>query len=201
MSQTSDLAGIVGEAKEPVRQESEYRGELNAGAVDELRGLLAGVDTVVVTTLDGERQLRSRPMHLLQVDEWARLWFFVRASTDWVVAVPHSSAVNVTMADAPNARWISIAGRGNVLYDEVRNGDLWAVGGRAPFTGPGDPDLRLLCVTAEVADYWDAPHGPKNRMVSMAKALLRGDRDPISQDHNTLELTPNAESPTPPQLK
>ena len=41
-------------------------------------------------------------------------------------------------------------------------------------------------------------------IVGEAKEPVRQEseeRDPIPQDHNTLELTPNAESPTPPQLK
>ena len=41
--------------------------------------------------------------------------------------------------------------------------------------GLEDPDLALLCVHVEEAEYWDAPRSRMQRMLGLARAIATGD--------------------------
>jgi hypothetical protein len=51
--------------------------------------------------------------------------------------------------------------------------------------GLEDPDLGLLEVTVEDAEYWDAPANKTQRLFGLAKALSSGNTDRLGE-HGTV---------------
>ena len=48
--------------------------------------------------------------------------------------------------------------------------------------GASDPDLALLCVEIEQAEYWEAPGSAVKRLCGLAKALTTGDKSAIGDN-------------------
>jgi general stress protein 26 len=47
--------------------------------------------------------------------------------------------------------------------------------------GLEDPDLALLCVHVEEAEYWDAPQSRMQRMLGLARAIATGDTHELGE--------------------
>jgi len=103
------------------------------------------------------------------------LWFFTRASdakVDEALLHPH---VNVSDIEASQNRYVSVSGSATLVRDREKIRQLWNEGERAWFPrGPDDPDLALLRVSVERAEYWDGPAGaPAGLVLEDVKIDLR----------------------------
>lgn len=134
-----------------------------------LRARVAGVDTVMVTTIDEQGTLSSRPVTVQEVDEVGDVWFVVDRHADWV----HDGvdAVNVAFVDE-GSTWVSIAGRAALDDDAERIRRLWDPVLDAWFPdGPETDGVVALHVQADRWEYWTAPNQAA-RLVESAKATL-----------------------------
>ena len=163
----------------------------SAEARSELRDWLEGSRLVSLTTAGSDGLLRSRPLTLLEMDDEARLWFFVTITTPWVTELEPASPANATLIDSTDGTWVSVSGRVNLVWDEPRIEQLWSSAAEEFFIGPSDPDLRLLCLAADSTDHWDARG--VSRFEGMARAMIadqaaidnaigEGDETPDSAD-------------------
>lgn len=126
----------------------------------------------MVTTVDEHLRLVSRPMAVLRVDESADLWFFTSAAS----GKTHQLAqVNVSFADAGKSSFVSVFGRGELVYDRELVHSLWSPMAKPWFPkGPDDPDLVLLHVVTEGAEYWDAASSKLVRALATAASIVSG---------------------------
>ena len=67
--------------------------------------------------------------------------------------------------------WLSVAGRATLVDDRSMVREMWnpVVGAWFP-EGPDDPDVLLLRVDAESAEYWKEPGGRLASLLSFVKA-------------------------------
>ena len=142
-----------------------------------LRALVERMRTGMLTTVDAAGELRSRPLHTLALEHDARLWFFVSASSPKIDEMRREHGrVGVSYADLGKQDFASISGRGEIVRDRERMKELWSPWVKAFFPGGlEDPDLALLCVHVEQAEYWDAPGSTVRRLYGMVKARATGD--------------------------
>jgi general stress protein 26 len=122
-----------------------------------LADLIRGMKTAMLTTASAEGSLRSRPMATLGGEFDGTLWFFTRADAPKVGEVQHDEQVNVSYADADGQRFVSVSGRASLVLDPKKANELWDPIHAAWFPrGVEDPQVALLRVNAEKAEYWDA---------------------------------------------
>ena len=139
--------------------------------------LIKGIRFAMLTSVDPDGTLHSRPMTTQQAEFDGDLWFFTGQSTDLVAQVGRNPRVNVAYADADKNRYVSLAGTGRVVRDRQKMAELWNPAFKAWFPdGLDDPDLVLLRVTAIGPESWDAPNGKVVQALGFAKALLTGQR-------------------------
>jgi general stress protein 26 len=153
-------------------------------ALATLRDIVMRAKVGMMTTVDAEGRMRSRPLQTLEADADGRLWFFVGASSPKVeeLAAEHGS-VCVSYADSAKHDYASVSGRGEIVRDRQRMQDLWSPWVKVWFPkGLDDPDLALLCVQIESAEYWDAPGSAAKRLYALAKARATGDKDAIGEN-------------------
>ena len=136
-----------------------------------LADLIADSEVAMLTTEDADGTLRSRPLMTLEMDEQGRLWFLTELSTRKVGDMDQHRKVNLSYADVTRQSFVSISGRVRLLRDPDKARDLWTQRVK-PWLPSGleDPDLGLLEVTVEQAEYWDVPASRMQRLFGLTGA-------------------------------
>ncbi|MBY9080666.1 pyridoxamine 5'-phosphate oxidase family protein [Paenibacillus sp. HN-1] len=120
-------------------------------AVKTVRELIKGIDTAMFTTISDEG-LVSRPMKTQEVEFDGDLWFLTKKDTSKFDEILHDPRVNVVYADKS---FVSIRGTAKIVENVVKKKEFWNAGYEAFLkTGYDDPDVILIQVHAEAAEYW-----------------------------------------------
>lgn len=140
-----------------------------------LGGLIKDIQIAMLTTLDEDGSLRSRPMAAPQVAFEGELWFFTEADAPKVEESQQHRQVNVSFANPEHQDYVSVSGTASLVRDRQKMEELWSPWFRAWFPqGLDDPNLALLKVDVEKAEYWDAPSSTMVQLYGVVKATLTG---------------------------
>jgi general stress protein 26 len=124
----------------------------------------------MLTTIEPDGSLRSRPLETVEFDPEGRLWFFTQAhspKSERAQAGDHQ--VSLSYADPRDEDFASISGTARVLRDEDKMQGLWHADLERWFPrGLDDPDLALLEVRIDKAEYWDEPRGENVKIGTLA---------------------------------
>jgi general stress protein 26 len=132
------------------------------------------IKTCMLATLSGDR-LRSRPMHAMPDREAGCLWFITdqRGTKDEEIKV--ASDVCLAFADTGSNTYLSITGRAEVLRDATKARELWSAEAQAWWPkGPTDPEVRVLRVIPDSAEYWDTRGNTITVALKLAAARRSG---------------------------
>jgi general stress protein 26 len=142
-----------------------------------LREIVKAVDICMLATVDGRGDLHSRPMsNNRDVEFDGDLWFFTYGSSHKVDEVNRVSEVNASFADVENQLYASLTGRAEVVRDRAKIEELWKPELRAWFPeGVETPDIALLKVTVERAEYWDGSQSWVAHAAGLVSSLLTGE--------------------------
>lgn len=141
-----------------------------------LREMIKEIDFCMLTTVDENNDLHSRPMSLnSEVDQQGNLWFFTSANSHKVSELRRMPKCNVSFAKPDDNRYVSITGTAELVKDKRKIEELWKPILKAWFPeGTDQPDLALLRVGIEKAEYWDSPSSTVAQAVSFVSALVSG---------------------------
>jgi general stress protein 26 len=143
--------------------------------IQHLAHLIRGIKVAMLTTISEDGLLRSRPMVTQEEEFDGTLWFFTRADAAKVGEVQREEQVNVSYAHPDDQRFVSVSGRATLVRDHQEIQQRWGPLYKPWFPrGPADPQLALLRVDAEKAEYWDAPSGAMVQLLGFARALATG---------------------------
>jgi general stress protein 26 len=161
-----------------------------AEAIRKLGELIKGIQIAMLTTVTADGRLRSRPMATQNRAFDGDLWFFTGRWSGKTYELDKDQRVNVSYAAPSKNTYVSVSGSARTVVDKAKARELWTPVHRAWFPdGLDDPDLALVRVTVEDAEYWDAPSSTMVKLFGMAKALLTGESyNPA--EHERVRLTP-----------
>lgn len=143
-------------------------------SIDKFKKLTEGIDFCMLTTISGG-QLRSRPMSTQEMDENGELWFFTSDQTHKVDEIEADSRVNAAYSKPDDNTYVSVSGRGSISKDRQKIEKLWNPVLKAWFPkGLDDPNLALLKISVEEAEYWDSPNSTIVQLAGFVKALVTG---------------------------
>lgn len=146
----------------------------NKESTEKLKEMLEGIDFCMLTTIDGG-QLRSRPMSTQEFEFDGDLWFFTRDNTHKADEISKDPRVNVAYSKPDDNRYVSVSGTAEIVKDRAKMEELWSPVLKAWFPdGLEDPNICLLKVAVEQAEYWDAPSSTIVQLFGMAKAIATG---------------------------
>ena len=143
---------------------------------DKLTELIKDIKFAMFTTRHDNGHLHSRPMTTQNrhIDDGS-LWFFMSRSGDPVAEFEGDDQVNVSYADPGSDTYVSVSGVAENVEDQARKQALWNKGAEAWFKGGvTDPDLALVRVRIEHADYWDVKESKLVQLYKMAEAAVTG---------------------------
>lgn len=156
-------------------------------SIQKLKELLEGIDFTMMTTMAGGK-LHSRPMSTQEMDDNGVLWFFSRDNTHKADEIESDDRVNCAYSDPDQNRYVSVFGRAKVSRDRARMEELWNPIHRAWFPdGLDDPNICLIRVDVEEAEYWDAPSSTLVQLAGFAKAIITGQEADYGEN-KTLEI-------------
>lgn len=140
-----------------------------------IRELTEEVGVAMVTTMTAYGRHVSRPMAVQQTGNDNDLWFFTYSDSDKVKDVASHNSVNVALVGGKGGPWVSIAGHATVEYNKEKIDELWnpILKGWFP-DGKNTPNLALLRVEAESAEYWESAASKVATVVSFVKAMATG---------------------------
>jgi len=154
----------------------ETQQQKNAG-LEKIKDMVDDIRIAMMTTQDEQGNLVSRPMACMQMDADGTLWFFTKKASPKVTQVEqHDDKVNLSFADASDSDFVSISGTAKELDDRAKIDELWSDMAKPWFPkGKDDPELTLLKVHTELAEYWDSNDSRLVRLFEMARAAVTGD--------------------------
>ncbi|MDQ2698025.1 MAG: pyridoxamine 5'-phosphate oxidase family protein [Actinomycetota bacterium] len=143
--------------------------------------LVTAADIALVTTIGADGQLHSRPLAVLQDDFSDRVWFIVERTTEKAAEIAAHPRVNVSFASGSG--YLSLAGTARILSDDALIDQLWNPALEAWFEGGRDnPDLAVLEVTGDTAEYWAKTESGVFSLMKAVKALVTGEQPDIGEN-------------------
>lgn len=136
---------------------SRHAPERDAG-LEKLRGLIKDMHVAMLTTQGEDGRLFSRPLGTQGVERDGDLWFVTGFDSEKVREIEANPQVNVAYASKDHNTYVSISGTASVTRDRAAIEEHWTPAMSVFFPeGKDDPNLCMLRVQAQSAEYWDGP--------------------------------------------
>lgn len=148
-----------------------------------VRDLIKDVDTAMLTTVT-EEGLVSRPMKTQEVEFDGDLWFFTKKATEKYDEIMHDQDVNVAYA---GKSYVSVRGKAEIVEDLAKKKELWSKAyEKIMQTNYDDPNVVLIKVNAEAAEYWDT--GSFTKRMAFFYKRMTGQSAKSTDVNDTVEL-------------
>lgn len=124
----------------------------------------------------------GRPMALAHKDDNGDLWFVTGIDSAKAKEIHGDPRVLVTFQST--MRFVALTGTASIVRDKAKVDEVWSAGMKVWFPdGKDDPNIALLKVDAEEAEYWDNS-GTKGLkyLFEAAKALITGSTPEVAND-------------------
>lgn len=157
--------------------------------LQKLRELVKDIDFCMLTTVDENGDLHSRPMSSNgEIDPDGDIWFFTDATSHKVIEIAKAPKVNVSFADPDNQHYVSVTGAAQLVRDQKKIEELWKPEFKMWFPeGKDDPHIALLRINLEKAEYWDSPSSTIGYALSFVSSIVTG-KQPEFGENKKLDL-------------
>ena len=147
-----------------------------------LKKIVEDAKVAMLVTITSENKLVARPMQLQEVEFDGNVWFLTRKDTDKYEEIKNNDEVNVVIADKAYA---SISGKAEIVEDIDKKKEFWSKAYELMFDLEDytDPNLILIKIHAESAEYWDTSSTVKSIYNFVKKVVGNDDVDPDRKSH------------------
>ena len=159
--------------------------------VDQMYGLVEGIEIAMLTTRRMDGHLVSRPMATQARAAGADLWFVTDGETHKMDELVHDPHVNVSYYRDRTREWVSVSGTARVVNDRARIHELYRPDWKAWFPddgpgrdgGPDDPRLALVAVDAHSVVYMVSNTPRPVVLFEVVKGMITGQTPDIGETH------------------
>ncbi len=142
--------------------------------------LMKKIGFAMLVTRDGDK-LRARPMSAyLERDENA-IYFLTDARRHKDEEIARNPGINLSFANASDQKYVSVTGTAVVSNDRAKIKELFSTPAKAWWSSADDPDIRILKITPDDAEFWDSP-GSVISYVKLAAAAMTGSRPDLGDN-------------------
>jgi general stress protein 26 len=118
--------------------------------------IIGSINVGMLTTVQGDGQLRSRPMLCAHFD-FDTLWFLIKEARPIIADLMHNRVVNVAFSNPEKKLYASVTGVAQLVEDGKLVQKLWRSEMISWFPrGLQEPDLALLRVDIQHAEAWNS---------------------------------------------
>ncbi|SFK32879.1 General stress protein 26 [Halobacillus dabanensis] len=163
----------------------------NEETVKKIKDLIKDEKVAMLTTVSPEGKLMSRPMHTQEVEmDKEEIWFITEKDTEKYRDINRNPAVN--LAYAGNS-YVSISGTAEFVQDEKKKERYWnKIIEKVLNASADDPNVVLVKVTPEVAEFWESGLSVKTvkefvKKMTSSNSLEEGNdlKDTVKFNENT----------------
>ncbi len=155
----------------------------HAEGVKKIAELIKDLRMAMLVTIDERGFPNSRPMATQGEEFSGTVWFFTDRNSPKVRDVANNPSVNVVYMKSADESYLSLVGAAEVDNDRDRMRAMWSPWMKAWFDSAEDPELCLLRVNVEEAEYWDTPGGKVASLISLVKGAVTGDPGDMESNH------------------
>jgi general stress protein 26 len=157
-----------------------------AGDIDRVWGLMKKIGFAMLVTKDGAK-LRARPMTAYPERNENAIYFLTDARRHKDEEIAGNPDINLSFADAGDQKYVSVTGTAVVSNDRAKIKQLFSTPAKAWWNSADDPNIRVLKVTPDDAEFWDSP-GKVISYVKMAAALASGTHPDVSKENRKVAM-------------
>jgi len=150
--------------------------------LSKLYALIKDIKFAMLTTVDAQGHLRSRPMGTMEAEQDGHIWFFTALDSAKVEELRREHRVNLSYAAPGDNRYVSVSGNARLVDDREKIRALWNPGAKLFFEGPDDPRLGLLRVTPSEAEYWSSSSTWIGQAIDFVRARITGDTSKLGEN-------------------
>jgi general stress protein 26 len=163
--------------------------------LDELYGLIEGIEIAMFTTRRKDGRLVSRPMATQKREPGADLWFVTDVESEKIDELAADPNVALAYYNVKSWEWVSISGTATISQDRNMIRELYEEDWKAWFGdeggerngGPDDPRLALLLIDVKSAIY-----GKRNKpkplvLFELAKGMVTGTKPDVADVRSVTE--------------
>jgi general stress protein 26 len=142
--------------------------------------LMKKIGFAMLVTHDGDK-LRARPMSAYLDRDHNMIYFLTDARRHKDEEIARNPGINLSFADAGSQKYVSLTGTASVTNDRAKIKELFTTAAKAWWDSPDDPNIRVLKITPDDAEFWDSP-GTVISYVKMAAAAMSGSRPDLGDN-------------------
>lgn len=147
---------------------------------DRVWDLMKKIGFAMLVTRDGEK-LRARPMAAYIERDEGMIYFLTDARRHKDEEIARDPHVNLAFADAGSQKYVSLTGMAAISNDRAKIRELFSTPAKAWWDSADDPNIRILKITPDDAEFWDSP-GTVVSYVKMAAAAVTGSRPDVGDN-------------------
>jgi general stress protein 26 len=146
-------------------------------SVEKLVKMIKEMDFGMLTTTDTDGSLRSRPMSVNgKIEDNGAIWFLTYGESNKVLEAQEHPQVNVSFSDIKNQKYVSLSGTAQLVRDKTKIKEMWQPELKPWFPqGVDTPDIALLRINPEKAEYWDTPSALVAQTLAFVNSITGAD--------------------------
>ena len=152
--------------------------------LDELYELIEGIEIAMLTTIEADGSLTSRPMATQKRRDGVDLWFVTSTETHKADALRRHPQVNIAYYNNKSREWVSVSGIATLSSDRALIHEVYQKDWKAYLGdeggerdgGPDDPRILLIEIEAQEATYMKANTPRVIALFKVMKAMATGGR-------------------------
>ncbi len=149
-------------------------------AVRKVTGLMSDARICVLTTLEEDGRLMSRPMALQEVEFDGTLWFLTQSGSNKVRHIRSHPEINVSFT--ANNTWVSLSGQAYIILDKDKVAEVWSPLYKVWFPrGLEEPYIALIQVMTHSVEFWEGDNKVTG-LFKMARAAVTGKRAEVGKN-------------------
>ena len=158
------------------------------GDVAKIGEFIKDIDFAMMTTVDEQGELQSRPMSTQKAEFDGDVYFFTFDDSNKITHIKANPSVNLAYAKPEKMNFVSLKGAAEILKDRSKMEELWSPELKAWFPeGLDTPGITLIKVSVKSAEYWDSPSSFAAHVVGLVKSTITGESSSAGENV-TVEL-------------
>lgn len=142
-------------------------------AIKKIAEMIKDVRIAMLSTVTPQGTIHSRPMATQESEFQGELLFLTRQESNKTDEIAHESRVTLNYVDTQDHRFVTLSGRATLSKDRATIHELWNPLYKAWFPdGEDDPEITLIRVNVDQAEYWEAPANAVVRGYQLLKAAV-----------------------------
>jgi general stress protein 26 len=138
--------------------------------------MIKDIRIAILSTVEADGDIHSRPMGTTDFEFDGTLWFFTQRDSEKVDEIQGNRRVAVSYAEPEKNNYVCLTGSGELVLDKAKMNELWNPILKAWFPeGLDDPQIALLKISVERAEYWDGPSSKLVQLFNLARTAISGE--------------------------